>query len=163
MAVRPDLREATRTDHDALGQLMYDAVQTATAYTPAQRHAWLSRPHQGPDWSDRLSGQTVWIAEWADQPVGMMSLEGSGKIDLAFIAVGWRKSGLFRALYLRIEDTARANGYGRLQVEASRMAEPAFKTMGFSILKADPVARHGEILHRVIMEKLLTQGEPAHE
>ncbi len=163
MAFPVQYRRANPDDHDRLGQMVYDAVhQDNPAYSPRQRRAWMPAPPGGSAWALRLSRQTVCLAEVNTGPVGVMTLTQHGDIDLAYIAAPWRGQGLFRTLYTHIAAAARQAGTDRLHVHASRMAEPAFRAMGFILVKPDSVERHGETLHRVLMTTSLKTGRDDH-
>lgn len=150
------LRDAGVADHDALGRVMFDAIHHgASAYSKAERAAWLSAPPQGPQWSAKLRGQQVILAERAGQVIGFMTRE-RGYIDLAFIAAAAQGQGVFRSLYRRVEQAAIAAGEARLHAHASLTARPAFEAMGFHVIAAERVARSGEYLDRFEMEKILT-------
>ncbi|UWR29841.1 GNAT family N-acetyltransferase [Sulfitobacter sp. W002] len=150
------LRDAAMADHDALGRVMFDAIHHgASAYSAAERAAWLPAPPQGPQWSAKLGGQQVVLAERAGQVIGFMTRE-RGYIDLAFIAATAQGQGVFRALYGRVEQAAVAAGEIRLHTHASLMACPAFEALGFRVIAAERVARSGEYLNRFEMEKILT-------
>ncbi|MFG6564063.1 hypothetical protein ACGYLI_07580 [Sulfitobacter sp. 1A13421] len=80
------LRDAAMADHDALGRVMFDAIHHgASAYSAAERAAWLPARPRGPQWTAKLGGQQVVLAERAGQVIGFMTRE-RGYIDLAFIA-----------------------------------------------------------------------------
>ncbi|MEP2681651.1 MAG: GNAT family N-acetyltransferase [Sulfitobacter sp.] len=150
------LRDARATDHDALGRVMFDAIHHGTsAYSAAERAAWLPAPPRGPQWSAKLGGQQVVLAERAGQVIGFITRE-RGYIDLAFIAAPAQGQGVFRALYGRVEQAAVAAGESRLHTHASVMARPAFEAMGFRVIATERVARSDEYLDRFEMEKILT-------
>lgn len=150
------LRDAVKADHDALGRVMFDAIHHgASAYSVAERAAWLPAPPRGPQWSAKLGGQQVVLAERAGQVIGFMTRE-RGYIDLAFIAAPAQGLGVFLALYGRVEQAAITAGESRLHTHASGMARPVFEAMGFRVIAAERIARSGEYLDRFEMEKILT-------
>jgi putative acetyltransferase len=155
-------RWATADDFAALGQVLFDAVRLGPSpYTEAQRRAWVPEPRGGAGWIDRLAPQHIAIAETDGAIAGFMSLAERGYVDLAFIRPAHRGSGLFAALYQRIEDKARQRGEARLSVHASLAARPAFLRQGFVVTAEEEVESHGERLARFTMEKALRAGEAA--
>ena len=154
------IRQATHVDYYELGQLMFDAVRNGpSAYTELQRAAWVSQPRNGPDWTARLDGQVVYVAESLDQVAGFMSLAKEGYIDFAYIRPQNRGSGLFRMLYEKIETLASANHFGQLWVHASLNAQPAFAAMGFTVSRKESVRIGDQTLDRFEMQKRLGCNE----
>ncbi|MEA1943571.1 MAG: GNAT family N-acetyltransferase [Pseudomonadota bacterium] len=150
------LRRAGPADHDVLGAVMYDAVHNGPGrYSEAQRRAWMPGPRRGPDWDARLAGQIIMLAEHEGEIAGFMSLAPPDYVDFAYIRPAWQGRGLFRQLYNKIEDMARASGQTRLTVHASLMAQPAFTAVGFAIVTPETVEVRGETLDRFAMEKRL--------
>ena len=63
-------RAATQAEYDALGQVMFAAIQSEPSpYNEAERKAWRAEPYTGPEWQARLSAQHVLIAEEEGRPV----------------------------------------------------------------------------------------------
>ncbi len=150
------LRLATPNDYDALGEVMFDAVRNGNSlYSEHQRQAWVPFARTGTVSHDRLSKQTIFVAEVDATIVGFMSLTDEGYIDLAFIRPIAQKSGLFRRLFQSIEAKARELSIQRLWVHASLMAQPAFSAMGFEITLIETVEINGERFERFAMEKRL--------
>ncbi len=151
------VRQAIADDYDAIADVMFDAVRHGRSnYTEEQRRAWVPQPRSGSDWSKRLESQTILVALLPDQLIGFMSLAAHGYIDLAFIRPVAQGTGVFRRLYESIEKLALQNGQTRLWVHASLMAQPAFSTMGFSIIKKETVVIGDQSLDRFEMEKHIT-------
>lgn len=147
------LRDQSGTEDAAIGRLMYDAIHNGPSqYTSAQRQAWLATPNAGPAWTERLAAQHVVVAREAGELLGFMTLQDD-YIDLAFVAAAAQGQGLFRALFGAIEAQARACGQSRLWTHASLMAQPAFRAMGFHVIRHETVARAGQELARAEMEK----------
>lgn len=151
------IRSAVPADMPELGQVFYAAVrQGHSPYNEAQRAAWVSEPPEGTAWADRLAALHMIVAQDAKEIAGFMSVEPGGYIDLAFIRPQHQGTGLFRALYDRVERWARARNEPRLWTHASLMAQPAFQAMGFLVTHHETVQRHGQDLTRAKMEKALT-------
>lgn len=148
------IRWATEADYDQLGEVMYDAVRHGRSlYDERQRAAWTPAPRRGPAWNDRLRPQDIVLAEANGRIAGFMSLAANGYIDFAYIRPSAQGAGLFRALFRRLEDRARARGENRLWVHASLNAEPAFTALGFRIVKPECVALGAVEFDRYLMER----------
>jgi putative acetyltransferase len=133
-------RWADRSDFDALGEVMFDAIRTGDSpYDEQQRRAWLPVARSGPEWEARLASQEIILAEAQSRVAGFMSLAAGGYIDFAYIRPDAQHSGLFRRLFEHIKECARARGDRLLWVHASLSAQPAFAAMGFTV-------RHGEVV-----------------
>ena len=147
------LRWAGRHDDAALADVMFDAVRNGpSAYTEAQRHEWVPERRAGAEWTERLTRQSIIVAEYADEIVGFMSLADGGYIDFAYIRPSAQGSGLFRLLYSAVEKRGRADGATKFWVHASRMARPAFAAVGFSVVERQVVALGDEQFERFKME-----------
>lgn len=150
------IRTGDVRDSAALAEVMFEAVRRGPSkYTSAQLAAWVPEIRSGPEWSKRLMSQAIWVAEQDQVVVGFMSLAENGYIDLAFIRPSHQGTGVFRGLYERMEQSARARGVKRLWVHASLMAQPAFSAMGFSAIEEQAIEVRGEVLRRFEMEKSL--------
>jgi putative acetyltransferase len=147
------LRRANKADYAVLADVMFDAVRNGpSAYSEEQRLAWVPERRGGEDWSARLDAQVVIVGEDDSGVVGFMSLAERGYIDFAYIRPRARGRGLFRQLFLEIENQNRSRGDARLWVHASIMAEPVFAAMGFSIVEKQTVAIGTEQFLRFKME-----------
>jgi putative acetyltransferase len=150
------IREARPEDAPALARVFFAAVREgAGLYTEAERAAWLPAPPEPVAFAARLARNAVVVAEASGAPVGFITLDAAGYIDLAHVLPGHQRRGVFRALYARLEVLARVEGMQRLSVHASLMAQPAFRAAGFAVIQHETVRRGGEVLARAEMEKYL--------
>ena len=156
MPFQTTLRWATEADFDALADVMFAAVREGESpYTEAQRQAWVPEPRRGSAWRTRLISQDIIVAATDGRLLGFMSLAEGGYIDFAYIRAEARHAGLFRELFKRILDRARAKGVRLLWVHASLTAEPAFSALGFVARQREQVTVGGEVLDRFEMEMIL--------
>ena len=147
------LRWADQADYAGLAEVMFDAVRNGrSAYSQAQRKAWVPEHRSGTEWSGRLDEQLVLIGESDGEVVGFMSLAEGGYIDLAFIRPRFQGTGLFGQLLTKIKEQSFTRGDVKLWVHASIMAEPAFTAAGFSIVERQTVAIGIEQFKRFKME-----------
>lgn len=150
---------ATLTDRAELADVIFDAVRNGPSkYSEVQRVAWVPERRSGKEWDARLSAKDIAIGRDDSRIVGLMSIEGGGYIDFAFIRPGAQGSGLFRALFDMVEAHARRQSEPRLWVHASLMAEPAFAFMGFAVTERQIVQINGQNFKRALMEKHLSSS-----
>jgi putative acetyltransferase len=145
---------ATPTDHAELADVMFDAVRNGPSkYTPAQRAAWVPERRRGAEWESRLAAKDIAIGRDRIRILGFMTIEGGGYIDFAFIRPEAQGSGLFRRLFVMVQERARAAHEARLWVHASLMAQPAFAAVGFSVVEHQIVQIGDQDFQRAMMEK----------
>ncbi|MEM7261436.1 MAG: GNAT family N-acetyltransferase [Planctomycetota bacterium] len=155
------IRRATVADDAAPAEIMFAAIhESDSGYTTDQRRAWAPERRSGSEWSERLAGQTVFVAEAGGVAVGFMSVASDGYVDLAYVRSRYQGRGLFRRLYRRVEDEAVREWVPRLWVHASTSAEPAFRAVGFSVVHRESVEVRGQRLDRFEMEKRLDADSP---
>ncbi|WP_127106132.1 GNAT family N-acetyltransferase [Pararhodobacter zhoushanensis] len=143
---------------DQLGTVFFDAVRQGAAgfYDADQRRAWAPRVPAGPDWARRLTGQQTLVARVAGKPVGFMTLDAQGYIDLAFVAPAHQRQGVGGRLYARIEDLAQEAGLERLHAQASHLVRGLFEQQGWRVLREQQSERAGVTLTNFVMEKRLS-------
>jgi len=157
MSLKINIRKGSPKDWNALAEIFHIAVRRdAVAYTEAQREAWSPASKAGPDWSLRMSKQSVMVADAGDEGlVGFMTTELNGYLDCAYILGTYKGQGIFRRLYEPLEAEQREHGQTRMYVHASLHARPAFEAMGYSIIKPETVEMTGGLwLPRFAMEKI---------
>lgn len=147
------LRWAQASDYGSLANVMFDAVRNGRSrYTEKQRAAWVPAPRSGPAWDQRLGSQDIILAEAEGEVVGFMSLAPGGYIDFAYIRPRAQGTGLFRLMYEQLLQRARENGEPRLWVHASPMAQPAFRALGFDVVREETVFIGDQAFDRSEME-----------
>jgi putative acetyltransferase len=153
-------RWASKGDDGLLADIMFDAVRNGSSrYTERQREAWVPARRSGPEWTARLQGQEIIVAEQGGRAVGFVSLAAGGYVDFAYIRPEARHSGLFRQLLARIVERAAAKGETRLWTHASLTAEPAFERLGFTVRRREQVVIGEESLDRCEMEMELASPD----
>ncbi|MEO0881625.1 MAG: GNAT family N-acetyltransferase [Pseudomonadota bacterium] len=156
MAEEINIRRGNSMDFESLGELVHAAIHDgAVRYTHEQRRAWSPAPRSADAMADRFGNAAVWVAEIESSRVGLMTLDGTGYIDFAYISPQWQGQGVFRTLYEAVEFQARANSVRRLSTHASLHAFQAFGHFGFNIVKPETVDVSGVWLPRFFMEKCL--------
>lgn len=153
-----NIRKGKSADWAGLADVFHSAVRDGDSYyTDAQRAAWSPACKAGPDWSLRMSRQSVCVAETREGTLaGFISAELNGYFDCAYILPGYRGLGLFGRLYRPLEEEQREAGISRLQVHASLHARPAFAAKGYRVIRPETVQMAGGVwLPRFAMEKQL--------
>ena len=154
--VEASTRWAQQRDYALLGEIMFDAVRRGpSAYTEAQRAAWVPSPREGLAWNERLAAQDIILIEKLGEAVGFMSLADGGYVDFAYLRPAARGQGFFRLMLQRLEDRARERGTRCLWSHVSLNAEPAFTALGFAVRKREVLSIGSERLARCEMAKLL--------
>lgn len=151
------IRPLRPEDAPQLAQVFFDAVHEGTRdfYDEEQRRAWGGDAPDAEGWYEKLRDMIGFVAEADSQPIGFMTIDASGYLDLAFVAPGSSGQGVGRLLYDAIETKAQALGARHLTVAASKAAKPFFERQGWSVIEEQSVSRHGVILNNYRMEKHL--------
>ena len=149
------IREARASDAGALARVFFEAVQSADAYTVAQRAAWAPTCPPASDWAARLDGLLTLVAD-QDGPKGFVSLRASdGYLDFAFVDPAHRGHGMLSSLLAVLENRCRAEGIKRLHTHASLHLEPILTAKGWQVLRPNAVDQNGQVLRNFEMEKHL--------
>lgn len=156
------VRSYAAEDAEALGQVFYRAVREGAnaRYSDEQVVAWSPEPPSGGVWRDRLSAADTVLAEQDNAPLGFMTLDEKGYLDLAFVVPEAMGTGVSDAIYAVLEGRARARGIATLTTQASLLAEPFFARHGWQVTRRQEVEIRGVVLNNAWMEKHL-QGPMA--
>ena len=157
------VRDATPEDTATLADIFFRAVREgATAYSEAERIAWVAEPVPVDVWAERIEGLDTVVAEEDGALLGFMSLRAEdGYLDLAFVLPEWHGKGVAERLYCVLEGRARAAGSRRLTTHASRMARPFFARMGWQVVAREEREKNGQVLERFAMDKVLEPSTSA--
>ncbi|MEP4197214.1 MAG: GNAT family N-acetyltransferase [Aliishimia sp.] len=142
---------------DRLGAIFYDAVREGAVdfYSLEQRRAWMPKPPSGPKWASRLASQATVVARKDGLPVGFMTLDDDGYIDLAFVSPKYQRQGIGGCLYAQIEAMARNADIARLHSQASYLVKGLFEQHGWEVVCKQQVERAGVKITNFLMEKHL--------
>lgn len=151
------IRPLTPEDAGATGRIFFCAVHegTCSAYDERQRCAWAGETFDPDRWRVRVQGLTGFVAEADGEPIGFMTIDRSGYVDLAFVRPSASRKGVGRALLQAAEDWAKAQGAVRMTTEASLIAGPFFQQSGWQVIEREEVERGGVMLARYRMQKHL--------
>lgn len=153
LAIRP----LTPGDAAAIARIFFDAVHEGTRehYSPAQRLAWGGEDVDPEGWGERLAGLTGFVAELEGEPVGFMTIEASGYIDLAFVHPRVAGTGVGHRLYQAVEAKAHELGADSLSTNASKAARGFFERQGWQVVTEQTAERQGVALTNYKMRKVL--------
>lgn len=151
------IRDFRSDDASDAAQVFFDAVHngTGTHYTRDQKTAWAGTRPEPHRWRKRLEGTFCKVAVVEDRVVGFLTLDGSGLIDVAFVAPCVAGSGVAYQLYQTIEAEARRRDIPSLYTEASLSARPFFARQGWEVDAEQTVEREGVSLKNFRMSKSL--------
>lgn len=140
-----------------LASLFHRAVHAVdpSVYTPAQQEAWAPTPPDYDFWQQRLDHKRPWLISDDGRLAGFIELDPDGHIDCLYVDPDYQRRGVAGLLYEHLETQARAQGIGRLYVEASLIARPFFEYRGFRVLCRNELRRNGQGLVNFSMEKRL--------
>lgn len=152
------IRPLRADDGEAAGAIFFDAVHHGTVdhYTPIQRQAWAGATPDAARWKDRLVNVDGFMAEQDGTPIGFMTIDGHGYVDLAFVSARAAGQGIGWRLYQAIEDRARQSALPRLTTEASKKARPFFERQGWIVDEEQVVLKNNVTLTNFKMSKRLT-------
>lgn len=152
--IRPLMPE----DYPHAGRIYFCAVHEGArdVYSLEQRIAWGGETIDLDRWRGRIARLEGFVAEVAGEPVGFMTIDRTGHVDLAFVLPSQARRGVGAALLRAVEARARDWGAKVLTTEASRASQPFFARHGWEVVEAQAVMRNGVTLERCAMRKPLS-------
>lgn len=157
MSTQIHIRPLAPEDYSAVGRIFFCAVHegTRTAYSYQQRLAWGGDAIDLDRWKARVKALGGFVAETDGEPIGFITIDRTGYVDLAFVLPSASGRGVGRTLLNAAEDWAKDNGATQLTTEASLVAHPFFLKRGWVVVEEEHVERKGVILKRYKMQKNL--------
>lgn len=132
------IRKFLPDDLDAAIALFCDSVHTVASryYDSVQIEAWgdlktIDREH----WLKNLSDNITYIAEDEKKIVGFGDMTHQGYIDHLFVHKNYQGTGASLGIFKKFEEEARKLGLQEMTTEASIMAMPLAKRVGFEVLE----------------------------
>lgn len=155
--VEIDIRPLTPGDYRDAGRIYFCAVHEGTrgVYSHEQRRAWGGETIDLPHWKDRIAGLDGFVAVTAGEPVGFMTVDASGYIDLAFVLPSCAGKGVGRRLLAASEQWALGHGATQLSTHASKAARPFFEANGWRVEEEETIERRSIVLTRYRMRKAM--------
>ena len=141
----------------SLARLFTDTVRTVNSadYSPEQIAAWAPEPPDLAHWRQRLSSQTVFVAEQDGEITGFAAFEENGHLDYLYVHRRFQRRGVATALCQRVEHEARSRGIVRIFTEASITARPFFEHVGFQMIASQTVQHRNVSFTNFRMEEVL--------
>jgi putative acetyltransferase len=140
--LQPKIRPYRSPDDAAATFVLFQAAirQTAAAvYEPDQIDAWAGPPSTDlSGWDGRRREACTLVAEVDGNVVGFTDLQPDGLVDMLYVHPRAGRRGVARALLTEIKVAARADGIPELRTLASRSAQPAFESLGFTLVADRP-------------------------
>lgn len=158
MTMQPHIRPLAADDYRAVGRIFFCAVHEGTrrAYSYVERLAWAGDTIDLDRWKARVEAFSGFVAEIDSEPVGVMTIDLTGYVELAYVLPSATKQGVGTALLSAAERWAKGRGATRLTTEASLIARPFFLKNGWLVLEEERVERKGVFLTRFRMHKDLS-------
>lgn len=157
MSTQIHIRPLAPDDYRSVARIFFCAVHegTRTAYSYQQRLAWGGDAIDLDRWKARVATLSGFVAEADDEPIGFITIDQTGYVDLAFVLPSAAGRGVGRTLLNAAEQWAINNGAARLTTEASLVAHPFFLKRGWLVVEEEHVERKGVVLKRYRMQKAL--------
>lgn len=111
-------------------------------YSPSQLKAWTDCA-DGDRWNAQFLSRHTTVAVIDDEIIGFCDTEENGHIDRLYVAPEHTGKGVGASL---IKDAESFLCGKEIRVEASVTAKPFFRNLGYKVVKAQRVQRHGETL-----------------
>jgi putative acetyltransferase len=137
-----------------MAEVYYRAVREGAtgAYSEAQLEAWA--PQVEPNWDkpDKLLGQWAWVAiDERGRMLGVMSLDHTGYLDMAFVIPEAKGSEVAPSLHATLISKARDAGLTHLTVRASILARRFFLKQGWRVDKKHMHEAAGQVYETYLM------------
>jgi len=156
------IRPLCAEDFPHVGRIYFCAVHEGTrhAYTLEQRRAWGGDLINLGDWKDYLKDLNGFVAEEENEPVGFMTIDETGYVDLAFVLPSTSGRGIGGGLLTAVENWGKEHGATRLTAAASLVARPFFEKHGWLVVEEEEIDLQGVLLRRFQMQKsILEHGQ----
>jgi len=131
-----------------LTDIFYNSVHSidASIYSIEQKNAWAPLPINYDKWAIRLDIKKPFILTINNEIAGFIELEPDGHIDCAYVAPKHERKGVATKMLKHVIYTAKQTGIKELYVEASIVAKPLFKRLGFIVESENKVFRSNTLL-----------------
>lgn len=152
------IRKFSPNDLEAVIALFCDSVHTVANryYNPQQIETWANRKTiNRENWLKNLSANITYVAETENQIIGFGDMTHDGYIDHLFVHKNYQGKGASLGIFKKFEEEARKLGLPEMTTEASIMAMPIAKRVGFEILeKQTKILKGVEFINYKMRKKL---------
>lgn len=149
-----DIRIATESDVEPLGELFVDAIRTAgpQSYTPPQVESWAASVCDRARFRAFILNPTTFFAVDQTGPIGFCGIEDNGHIASVYLRGDRQRRGIGTRLIQHVLELATERRMARLYAEASEFSLPLFLKMGFQTVGTETVELNGEFFVRHLVE-----------
>lgn len=129
----------------------------AKYYTEEQLNAWASKENL-PDknkWLQSLSANITWVAIFEGKIIGFADMTQLGHIERCYVHPHFQGQGVARGLMGKLEQEARMLGLKELTADASQIAMPLLRRIGFNVVRKYSKVHKGIEFTNFWMKKLL--------
>jgi putative acetyltransferase len=128
-------------------------------YGEEELAAWVSVADDEDAFAVHLKPILTLIAFVDGEPAGFVSLKGTDVIHMLYVAPDHARKGVGTAMAQAIETLAHRRGAKVMHVDASDLAEPLFKKLGYEAQRRNTVDLGGVWLANTTMTKTLPANE----
>lgn len=155
------IRSYQASDLRAVAELFTQAVHGLACgdYDVNQLAAWAPRVPDLNQWAVRLAVLRTLVAEENTEPVGFISYERTGHIDLLYTSPKCARRGIASALFGEAAAKLCSEGIAELFTEASKTSRPFFESHGFRVIEEQHVELLGVAFQRYAMRKSVDRPE----
>mgnify|MGYP000378855422 CR=1 FL=1 len=153
-----DVRKIIDSDIEEIAKFFHKTVHTVASkyYNKSQCDVWASKDKINIDfWKKRFKDEYVFVALFENKIVGFISLRDDGLLDHLYIDKKHQgtpvRNLLWRNILIKVEEL----GLKRIFTEASIMAMPIAKRMGFRLIKKQTIKIEDLELTNYLMEKMM--------
>ncbi len=153
------IRKFIPDDLEEVIAIFCDSIHTIASryYDPVQIEAWGNSNVINQDlWLENLLGNITYVAEDEKKLIAFGDMSYQGYIDHLFVHKKYQGSGAAQRIFRKLEEAARTLGLQELTTEASIVAMPVAKRLGFEILEKQTKIHNGiEFTNYRMRKKLL--------
>lgn len=152
------IRRLSPEDFPHASRIFFCAVHEGTrdVYSLQQRLAWAGETIDLAQWATRLRDLDGYVAEEHGEPVGFMTVDKTGFIDLAFVLPSCSRQGVGAKLLSVVERQVSVSGGTWMTTNASLASKPFFEKHSWVVIDEEEVSRNGSTLRRFKMRKKLS-------
>ncbi len=153
------IRTFSPDDLEAVIALFCDSVNAVASkyYDSVQIKTWANQEAINREsWLKNLSANITYVAEDGKQIIGFGDMTYAGYIDHLFVHKNYQGKGASLGIFKKFEEEARKLGLHEMTTEASIMAMPLAKRVGFEVLEKQIKVLNGVEFINYRMRKKLT-------
>jgi putative acetyltransferase len=151
-------KHASAADTDVIRHIFQESILSIPShyYTASQLLQWAAVFNNTAYWQQLLETQTCILCLQNTTPIGYISLAKNGFIDHLYVTALFQRKGLGTALIQQVEAYAKTKSIQLLETDASLIATPLFKKMGYQLVREYEKHFNGEVYTNSILKKQIT-------